>query len=316
MKSFLFAGLAALATFSCVLAVSPEQRLVELANAGNGVITLNEDTFDLLTSPKRTWSASIQLTALDGRRRCGPCKEFNPSFEAVAKAWKSAPSDKRNEQFFATIDFDTAPSVFQKLNLMSAPVVFHYPPADGSRKPASGNISPVKYDFSEGFEAGPLAEYLSKYTPVPIPYRDPIDWAHWLTIAVGVLGAAIFLRFISPIVQNRWSWAVGTVLVTLVMTSGFMFTRIRNVPFNGGDGSWIAAGYQNQYGQEVQVVSFMYGLLAFSFLMLILVVPSQPSPSRQRMQVYLWTAVIMIIYSVLVSLFRVKNRGYPFRLFL
>lgn len=27
------------------------------------------------------------------------------------------------------------------------------------------------------------------------------------------------------------------------------------------------------------------------------------------MQVYLWTAVIMIIYSVLVSLFRVKNRG-------
>lgn len=68
--------------------------------------------------------------------------------------------------------------------------------------------------------------------------------------------------------------------------------------------------------------------------MLILVVPLQSSPQRQRLQVYLWTGVIMIIYSVLVSLFRVKNKGkadfpafkiglihfislgYPFKLFL
>jgi oligosaccharyltransferase complex subunit gamma len=58
------------------------------------------------------------------------------------------------------------------------------------------------------------------------------------------------------------------------------------------------------------------GLLAVSFLMLILVVPLQKSPSRQRLQVYIWTGVIIIIYSVLVSLFKVKNRGYPYRLFL
>lgn len=107
-----------------------------------------------------------------------------------------------------------------------------------------------------------------------------------------------------------------------------MFTRIRGSPYSGGDGQWIAAGYQNQFGQEVQVIAFIClsfsaffylricfdpnltdGLLAFSFLMLILVIPYQSSPQRQRLQVYLWTGVIMIIYSVLVSLFRVKNRG-------
>jgi hypothetical protein len=43
--------------------------------------------------------------------------------------------------------------------------------------------------------------------------------------------------------------------------------------------------------------------------MLIMVVPYQTSPQRQRMQIYLWTAVIMIMYSVLVSLFRIKNGG-------
>lgn len=43
--------------------------------------------------------------------------------------------------------------------------------------------------------------------------------------------------------------------------------------------------------------------------MLIMVVPYQTSPQKQRVQVWLWTGVILIIYSVLVSLFKVKNRG-------
>jgi len=143
--------------------------------------------------------------------------------------------------------------------------------------------------------------------PSPFPTRTP---------STGYAGSLLFLKFISPIVQNKWSWATVTISTSLVMTSGYMFTRIRNVPYNGGDGNWIAAGYQNQFGQEVQVISFIYGLLSFAFLMLILVVPYQSSPQRQRLQVYLWTGVVMIIYSVLVSLFKVKNKGYPFKLFL
>jgi len=38
------------------------------------------------------------------------------------------------------------------------------------------------------------------------------------------------------------------------MTAGYMFTRIRGAPYTAG-GSWIASGYQNQYGQETQVVA-------------------------------------------------------------
>lgn len=115
------------------------------------------------------------------------------------------------------------------------------------------------------------------------------------------------------------------------MTSGYMFTQIRNVPYTGTNGQWIAAGYQNMYGQEVQVISlictlhlslrppyltvYLDGVLAFSFLMLTVIVPYQTSPSRQRLQIYLWMAVILIVYSVLVTLFKVKNRGELFALF-
>jgi oligosaccharyltransferase complex subunit gamma len=78
-----------------------------------------------------------------------------------------------------------------------------------------------------------------------------------MTIATGVLATLLTLKFISPVLQSRWTWAAGTVIVSLVMVSGFMFTRIRGVPYTGADGNWVAAGHQNQYGQEVQVVSFI-----------------------------------------------------------
>ena len=50
------------------------QQLVKIAAQNNGVINLDAKTFDLLTSPKRDWSASVLFTALDKKRRCGPCK--------------------------------------------------------------------------------------------------------------------------------------------------------------------------------------------------------------------------------------------------
>ena len=56
------------------LAATPQQRLVQLADAGNGNIKLDAETFDLLLNPKRTWSASVHLTAMDRRRGCHPCR--------------------------------------------------------------------------------------------------------------------------------------------------------------------------------------------------------------------------------------------------
>ncbi|KAJ3732976.1 dolichyl-diphosphooligosaccharide-protein glycotransferase [Lentinula guzmanii] len=291
-----------------------KSKLVSLAASGNGVIRLDASTFDLLTSPSRDWSASIHFTALDKRRRCVPCKEFDPAWNDVAKAWATVPVEHRDSHFFATLDFDEAPTVFQKLNLASAPVVWVYSPTEGSR--ASAKNAPSKYDFSNGFEAEPLAFHLSNHTPIPIPYKAPVDWVRWITFISGLLGFALILRFIAPVLQSRWTWAVITILTSLTMTGGFMFTRIRGSPYTGSDGSWIAGGYQNQFGQEVQVVALIYGTLAFSVVMLTMIVPYQTSPARQRLQVYLWSGVLMLVYSVLVTLFRVKNRGYPFKLLL
>lgn len=111
--------------------------------------------------------------------------------------------------------------------------------------------------FCSGFDPEPLAEQLSSHTPVPIPYAAPVNWGQWATIAFVAITFIASIRHLLPVLQSRWTWAALTIIVSLVMTSGFMFVRIRDMPFTAQDGNWIAAGYSNQYGQETQVVAML-----------------------------------------------------------
>ncbi|KAI0341618.1 oligosaccharyl transferase subunit OST3/OST6 family [Trametopsis cervina] len=314
----LLSSLLALFVLPVCLAVSSQQTqddLVRLAKAGQGIIKLDERTFEVLTSPTREWSSTIVFTAMDPRRKCGPCKQFQPAFDAVAHAWTKVSSVERNKHFFAIADYDESMQIFQKLGLQSAPVVYNYPAAEGPQKSASGKTTPVAYDFANGYTAEALAEHLSVHTPVRVPYSPPVDWSKYGVIAATVLLFASTIRFILPLLKSRITWAVITVGIILVMTGGHMFVQIRGMPYSDGT-NWIAGGYQNQYGQETQVVAMTYGLLGGAFLMLTMVAPYQTSKSRQQVQVWLWSIVVFVMFSVLISLFRVKNRGYPYKLLL
>ena len=71
--------------FAIVSALSSHQQLSNLAATSNGVITLDADSFDLITAPNRNWSAAIQLTALDPKRRCAPCKSVHVAFPSCSR---------------------------------------------------------------------------------------------------------------------------------------------------------------------------------------------------------------------------------------
>ena len=74
MKMLVFASICTFLFASIPLALGAQEDLDRLAVEGNGVIRLNAETFEILTSPKRTWSASVHFTALQPQRRCHPCK--------------------------------------------------------------------------------------------------------------------------------------------------------------------------------------------------------------------------------------------------
>ena len=142
--------------------------------------------------------------------------------------------------------------------------------------------------------------------------------------------------YILPIVQNRNLWAAISLIIILLFTSGHMFNHIRKVPYVSGDGkggiSYFAGGFSNQFGLETQIVAAMCtyantilgrnyadptiidGVLSFATIALALKVPRMLDPKQQQVAVILWGTVMFGVYSFLLSVFKIKNGGYPFHL--
>lgn len=101
-----------------------------------------------------------------------------------------------------------------------------------------------------------------------------------------------------------------------------------------GDGrggiNYFAGGFSNQWGMETQIVAAMCkrlvfrtnlrwtlnidGILAFATISLALKVPRIADSKQQQVAVILWGVVMLGMYSFLLSVFRIKNGGYPFHL--
>lgn len=99
------------------------------------------------------------------------------------------------------------------------------------------------------------------HPPVYRPYNYVL-WVKVIFIILGITGLIFKLRrWLWPLLRSRNTWAGLSLIAILVFTSGHMFNQIRKVPYVAGDGhggiSYFAAGFQNQYGLETQIIAFI-----------------------------------------------------------
>lgn len=173
------------------------------------------------------------------------------------------------------------------------------------------------------------------------PIIRPINYVKIVSVTTAVLGLITFITvaapYILPVIQNRNLWAAFSLIMVLLFTSGHMFNHIRKVPYVAGDGkggiSYFAGGFQNQFGMETQIVAAVCelprpslplfrlrctncldGVLSFATISLALKVPRIANPKTQQTAVLVWGGLLFLMYSFLLSVFRVKNGGYPFYL--
>ncbi|MCO5599902.1 hypothetical protein L7F22_054009 [Adiantum nelumboides] len=309
--------------------------------SSNNIVQLrNQDDFESLVSAQRDYSVSLLLSAIDSPPvQCGPCKIFQPIYEQIAKGLrKSTQKDATNQHIFAYLEFKNGREVFQKLNLQYAPVLLFFPATVGPR--ASAKKEPDQYDFNRlGFEGEDVAKDISQKIGIRVPYSKPFPW-QLVGIATAGSGALILLLFV---ILPRLSRAIGgsgtnpdgtsagitTGLITgfifkalvlafiTIMCAGHMWNGIRNAPYITTDGAgkpqYFAAGFQNQNAAETQIVAVIYGILGFSIVSLTVLVPTQRDPVKQRAGVYVWSAILLSAFSLLLYVFRLKNASYPFR---
>ena len=187
-----------------------------------------------------------------------------------------------------------------------------------------------------------MISWISRYLPDgPKPaIQRPLNYIRIITVTTTLLGIVSFLSvaypYILPVIQNRNLWAGISLITILLFTSGHMFNHIRKVPYVAGNGqggiSYFAGGFSNQFGMETQIVAAMCkqswskwansntdglhldGTLSFATIALALRVPRMSDPKKQQLAVFIWGAVMFGMYSFLLSVFRIKNGGYPFHL--
>ncbi|ERT01876.1 oligosaccharyltransferase complex subunit gamma [Sporothrix brasiliensis 5110] len=277
----------------------------------------------LVGGTPRDYSTAVLLTAMDARYGCQLCHEFQPEYDLLARSWTKGDKAGESRLVFTTLDFSDGRDTFVSLGLQTAPVLLFFPPTAGPH--AVSSPEPLRYDFTNGAGSAEVVHHwISRHLPDrPHPaIKRPINWFAWLTSITMLLGSATALfvawPYVLPVIQNRNIWAAISLISILLFTSGHMFNHIRKVPYVAGDGrggiSYFAGGFQNQFGMETQLIAAMYGILSFAAISLAVKVPRIADEKMQQVAALIWGAVIFLMYSFLLSVFRMKNGGYPFSL--
>ncbi|KAF2274877.1 magnesium transporter protein-like protein 1 precursor [Westerdykella ornata] len=287
-----------------------------------GAIKLDDASYSQLTKAPRDYSVAVLLTAMDTRFGCVLCREFQPEWDLLAKSWVKGDKNAESRMVFGTLDFVDGKGTFQSLMLQTAPVLLYFPPTVGPN--AKVGAQTARFDFNQGPQpAEAVHAWISRQLPANIPKPPivrPVNWVKIITVTTAILGVITFFAvaapYVVPILQNRNLWAAFSLIGVLLFTSGHMFNHIRKVPYVAGDGrggiSYFAGGFSNQFGLESQIVAAIYAVLSFAAISLAIKVPRIANPKAQQLAVFLWSGVILCTYSFLLSIFRMKNGGYPF----
>ncbi|GAB1316277.1 oligosaccharyl transferase subunit ost3/OST6 [Madurella fahalii] len=320
-----FLSVSLLAAGSLAAKKSPGERFktYHTKSLSSAPVKLGEPSYRELTSAPRDYTVAVLLTAMDPRFGCQLCREFQPEWDLLARSWVNGDKAGESRLVFGTLDFTDGRDVFMSLGLQTAPVLFLFQPTIGPHAAASSE--PVRYDFVNGAQAAEgVHSWIARHLPdrPHPPVKRPINWMKWVSTVVilsgGLTASYVAWPYVLPVIQNRTVWAAITLISILLFTSGHMYNQIRNVPYVAGDGrggiTYFASGFQSQYGLETQIVAALYGVLALSGISLAIKVPRMSDPKTQGVALLAWGGVLFVMYSVLLSIFRGKNPGYPFSL--
>ncbi|TIB08850.1 hypothetical protein E3P89_03389 [Wallemia ichthyophaga] len=281
-----------------------------------GVVKLDDLSYnELIRTPERDFGVAVVLTAMDERIKCTPCHKFAPEFHLLAKQAKGRRSTNKNSIVFASLDFMDGQRTFNDLGLNTAPSLFYHPPHE-----LNGHL----YDFNRnGFLAERLVAFLNTHSPTKFAFKRPVDHTSTVIALVLLTILAVFAKknwntLTKPFIFSKWSWCMLTLIIILTMTSGYMWNQIRKPPqmvMTKNGAQYFANGVTNQYRAETVIIGTIYALLASTIVILTISVPKIQNTGRQRAAAYLWTLILIVTFSVLVYIFKMKQPIYPFRLF-
>ncbi|XP_046582052.1 tumor suppressor candidate 3-like isoform X1 [Haliotis rubra] len=257
------------------------------------------------------------LTALQAQRQCSVCRQANEEYTILANSWRYS-QQFSNKLFFALVDYDEGPDVFQNLKLNTAPVFMHFPPKGKPKKGDSLDINRV------GFAAEQIARWVGERTDIQIRVFRPPNYSGTLALALlfSLIGGLLYLKRNNlEFLYNKTSWGIGALAVIFAMTSGQMWNHIRGPPLmhrnphTGAMFSWkhyIHGSSQGQFIMETYIVMLLNTAVVFGFILMNEAHSLKGDPGKKRILALVGLGCVAIFFSLLLSVFRSKYQGYPY----
>jgi len=318
-------GLLALALFTLVLALANAEKkkdaggladkvsqLVDLSTK-KSVIKLNGNKFrDFVKSAPRNYSIIVMFTALSASRQCAICKQAADEYQLVANSYRYSQLFS-NKLFFAMVDFDEGPDVFQSMKLNTAPVFMHFPAKGKPKKADNMDLQRV------GFGAEAMAKFIAERTEVNIRVFRPPNYTGTvaLLMLMSLVGGLLYLRRNNlEFLYNKTAWSLIALFFVFAMTSGQMWNHIRGPPFvqktQSGGVAYIHGSSQGQFVLETYFVMMIYGLIVCGMIMLTEAGESKSDIGKRKILAVVGLGLLAFFFSLILSIFRSKAGGYPY----
>lgn len=292
------------------------ERVKQLSDWGSkrAVIRMNGDKYrQFIRSTPRNYSVIIMFTAMQPQRQCSVCQNVNDEFQIVANSWRYSPSYS-NKLFFASVDYDEAPDVFNSLKVTAAPSIMHFPPKG---KPKKGDV----YDMQRlGIQAEIMVKWVAERTDIQIRIFRPPNYSGTITLGVLMLMVAGFLYFKRnnlEFLYNKTMWGVAALSIVFAMTSGQMWNHIRGPPYahrnpQSGQVSYIHGSSQGQFVAETHIIFLLNFAVTVGFIMMNKNPISEGDIRKRRVLTVIGLGLVVFFFSLILSIFRAKYRGYPY----
>ena len=287
-------------------------QLVDLSTK-KSVIKLNGNKFrDFVKSAPRNYSIIVMFTALAANRQCAVCKQAADEYQLVANSYRYSQLFS-NKLFFAMVDFDEGPDVFQSMKLNTAPVFMHFPAKGKPKKADNMDLQRV------GFGAEAIAKWIAERTEVNIRVFRPPNYTGTvaLLMLMSLVGGLLYLRRNNlEFLYNKTAWSLVALFFVFAMTSGQMWNHIRGPPFvqktQSGGVSYIHGSSQGQFVLETYFVMMIYGLIVCGMIMLTEAGESKADVGKRKILAVVGLGLLAFFFSLILSIFRSKAGGYPY----
>lgn len=283
------------------------------------IIRLNPDKFRRFVgsqSVPRNYSFIVMMTALSPQRGCHICRQAHEEFVVTATSYKNSQHYHSKRLYFGVVDYDEGQDIFNSLSINSAPCFLYFNEKGNFKTPDELNIQRL------GFGADVISRWIAEKTGMVIKITRPPNMS--VPIILFVFGltlcAIIYMsRNSLGVIFNRNVWAITSVAIVLLMTSGQMWNHIRGAPLmqrGRNQNNYIHTSSSGQFVIETYLVLMINAGIAIGIVLMTDALRSGDKSEGKRKRLLARVGLFMTIFffSLLLSIFRQKSYGYPYRL--